>query len=81
MGAPTRILFSLMGGEEARPIGGEELIEGSVESAVETVKLGLFARREACVAGNGIEAGGAQGGVDALEELQEDEADGISLSG
>ena len=35
--------------------------------------------RKARIARNGVESGGAQGCVDALEKLQEDEADGISL--
>ena len=47
----------------------EEAIKGGVQAAVEAIKARVFAWREACVAGDGIEAGGAQGGVDPLEEL------------
>ena len=37
--------------------------------------------RKVSISGNGVEAGGAQGWVDALEQLQEDEADGIEPRG
>ena len=56
----------------------QEPIEGGVEATVEAIKQGVFAGRKVCIAGNGVEAGGAQGCVDAFEQLQEDEADGIS---
>src|SRR5580704_9429711 len=38
-----------------------------------------LAWREGCVAGDRAQASGSQGSIDALEELQEDQADGISL--
>jgi hypothetical protein len=56
----------------------QEAIEGGVEATIEAIKQGVFAGRKVCIAGNGLEAGGAQGCIDALEQLQEDEADGIS---
>ena len=49
--------------------GVQEPIEGGVEAAVEAVKQGVFVWRKACVARNGVEAGGAQGGINTLEEL------------
>src|SRR5260370_17535701 len=39
----------------------------------------VLAWREGCVTGDRAQASGSQGSIDALEELQEDQADGISL--
>ncbi|MBV8089699.1 MAG: hypothetical protein JO139_09010 [Alphaproteobacteria bacterium] len=54
--------FVLVGrGRRGKAHGSQEAVEGDVEAAVEAtveaVEQRLFARREGCVAGNGIEAG------------------------
>ena len=79
MGASTRILFSLMGWETARPTDRKRWSRVSVRcwyrrSSGERLRL-----ERGLVSGNGVEESSGERSVDAVEEFQEDQADRISL--
>ena len=52
----------------------DELVEVGGDSLIEAVEIGAFGLCEGGVAGDGEEKAGREGRVNALEELQEDEA-------
>ena len=64
---------------ECEAEGSQEMVEVVGEALVEAVELRTLWRREGGVAGIGIEKAGGQRRVDAVEELQEDQADRIAL--
>src|SRR5260370_16382552 len=70
---------SLGGRSRWKAEGGKKPIKGSVEALVEAIEQRVLAWREGCVTGDRAQGSGSQGSIDALEELQEDQADGISL--
>ena len=57
----------------------DEVIEVIDDALVEPIELGPLAQVESTVCGDWAEKACGEGGVDSLKELQENEADRISL--
>src|SRR5438045_5615276 len=75
--------------EEARQWSGrcqqaeliEQEIEGSINGDVQAIERSLTVRRQARIVGDGGEGSGGQRGVDAVDDLEEQDADAEAILG
>jgi hypothetical protein len=72
-----RISFSLGGGLE--PDGTQEGVEVIDDALVQAIKCATLLFRKFAIAGNGFEKPCSKRGIDALEQLEEEEAYSIAL--
>ena len=79
-------MFSLLGGMvsccfEVESDGADESVQVVGNTLVEAIELGAPVMLETSIGSEWIEETGGQGGVDSLEEFEEDQGDGVALRG